>query len=278
MPTQSKPPVLLATDQSASVLHRLGTSTRRGVAYGPFGYHCSDDDQAISGFNGQLREPTLHGYLLGNGYRVFSPMLGRFISPDTSSPFGGGGLNTYTYCAADPVNNIDPTGHVKVPKWLTKMFKPFKFMKKKPADIELGKMRRTSTKSVESIVAADLMPDVSLENYAREKFNNLHSEISKAVKHHEKIIRVQKYSTVQELNLTGTLQKMARENQEKIENLTRAFNAHDDFLDALPTEATQFSQRANSGNLAPIARRSAAGRRNGITTDLNPNLARLRES
>ncbi|WKV84490.1 hypothetical protein LJJ44_26730 [Pseudomonas sp. B24_DOA] len=28
------------------------------------------------------------------------------------SPFGAGGLNAYSYCLGDPVNRVDPTGHV----------------------------------------------------------------------------------------------------------------------------------------------------------------------
>ncbi|RMU75656.1 hypothetical protein ALP24_200133 [Pseudomonas syringae pv. aptata] len=35
----------------------------------------------------------------------------RFNSPDSMSPFGKGGMNAYAYCAGDPVNRSDPTGH-----------------------------------------------------------------------------------------------------------------------------------------------------------------------
>ncbi|WP_147458691.1 RHS repeat-associated core domain-containing protein, partial [Pseudomonas savastanoi] len=37
--------------------------------------------------------------------------LMRFNSPDSLSPFGKGGMNAYAYCAGDPVNRSDPTGH-----------------------------------------------------------------------------------------------------------------------------------------------------------------------
>ncbi|GGZ39097.1 hypothetical protein GCM10010387_36480 [Streptomyces inusitatus] len=50
-------------------------------------------------------------YLLGNGYRAYSPTLSRFHSPDAASPFGAGGLNAYAYCSGDPVNYVDPAGH-----------------------------------------------------------------------------------------------------------------------------------------------------------------------
>ncbi|ANN67452.1 hypothetical protein BAU06_15110 [Bordetella bronchialis] len=36
----------------------------------------------------------------------------RFNAPDFYSPFGPGGINSYAYCAADPVNRIDPSGHM----------------------------------------------------------------------------------------------------------------------------------------------------------------------
>jgi len=49
-------------------------------------------------------------YLLGNGYRAYSPSLMRFCSPDRLSPFGAGGSNAYVYCNGDPVNRIDPSG------------------------------------------------------------------------------------------------------------------------------------------------------------------------
>jgi len=35
----------------------------------------------------------------------------RFTSPDGLSPFGKGGRNAYAYCEADPMNNVDPSGH-----------------------------------------------------------------------------------------------------------------------------------------------------------------------
>jgi hypothetical protein len=58
--------------------------------------------------------------LLGNGYRAYNPTLMRFHSPDSWSPFGGGGLNAYTYCVGDPVNFSDPTGHRGVGKFFSR--------------------------------------------------------------------------------------------------------------------------------------------------------------
>lgn len=76
------------------------------------------------GFNGECRDPLTGHYLLGNGYRAFNPVLMRFNSPDTLSPFERGGLNAYAYCFSDPVNRADPSGHTpKLMKWLMGDFK-----------------------------------------------------------------------------------------------------------------------------------------------------------
>lgn len=52
-------------------------------------------------------------------YRYYDPSIGRFISPDDASyinPDNVNGLNIYAYCNNDPVNHVDPTGHL--PEWL----------------------------------------------------------------------------------------------------------------------------------------------------------------
>lgn len=72
-------------------------------------------NSARVGFNGILHENGSHWQLLGNGQRAFNPLLLRFHSPDRLSPFGRGGLNAYAYCAGDPVNLADPSGHSWVP-------------------------------------------------------------------------------------------------------------------------------------------------------------------
>ncbi|ANN67448.1 hypothetical protein BAU06_15090 [Bordetella bronchialis] len=38
----------------------------------------------------------------------------RFNAADELSPFGLGGINAYTYCAGDPVNHSDPSGHIGI--------------------------------------------------------------------------------------------------------------------------------------------------------------------
>ena len=103
---------LLATDRQRSVLHFVTASEHQQPVYCPYGHRSPESGlTSLLGFNGERRDPVTGYYLLGNGYRAFNPVLMRFNSPDSLSPFGKGGLNAYAYCAGDPVNRVDPTGH-----------------------------------------------------------------------------------------------------------------------------------------------------------------------
>jgi RHS repeat-associated protein len=99
---------LLGTDQQNSVLHAEDIA----IAYAPYGHREKIDIlPGLPGFNGEQPDPVTGHYLLGNGYRAYNPVLMRFNSSDSLSPFGSGGLNAYAYCVGDPVNRSDPTGH-----------------------------------------------------------------------------------------------------------------------------------------------------------------------
>jgi RHS repeat-associated protein len=106
---------LLATDQQRSVLHTLSPAQRQPIAYSPYGHRPPENGLlSLLGFNGERPDPGTGHYYLGNGYRAFNPVLMRFNSPDSWSPFGEGGLNAYGYCGGDPRNRVDPTGHIGV--------------------------------------------------------------------------------------------------------------------------------------------------------------------
>ncbi len=107
--------VLLATDQSQSILVQISPTDFRQMAYSPYGHRLAAQlAPTCLGFNGEYREQHTGWYILGNGYRAYNPVLRRFHSPDDSSPFDRGGLNAYAYCLGDPINYRDPTGHLGI--------------------------------------------------------------------------------------------------------------------------------------------------------------------
>ncbi|WP_122431039.1 RHS repeat-associated core domain-containing protein [Pseudomonas viridiflava] len=106
---------LLGTDQSNSVLHSVSLRQREAFAYSPYGTSTPKSPPYLPGYTGQAPDPITGHYQLGNGARAFNPILMRFNSPDTLSPFGDGGLSAYAYCKGDPVNYTDPTGHYSIP-------------------------------------------------------------------------------------------------------------------------------------------------------------------
>ncbi|MEE4097747.1 RHS repeat-associated core domain-containing protein [Pseudomonas viridiflava] len=105
---------LLGTDQSNSVLHSVSLRQREAFAYSPYGTSTPKNPPYLPGYTGQAPDPITGHYQLGNGARAFNPILMRFNSPDTLSPFGKGGLNTYGYCWGDPIGHTDPTGHFPI--------------------------------------------------------------------------------------------------------------------------------------------------------------------
>lgn len=106
---------LLATDQQRSVLHAVNATHLLSPRYTPYGHRQAESIlPGLLGFNGEQPDQVTGHYHLGNGYRQFNPALMRFNSPDSWSPFGKGELNPYMYCAGDPVNQSDPTGHFAI--------------------------------------------------------------------------------------------------------------------------------------------------------------------
>lgn len=103
--------LLLATDLQQSVLAELDRTNPNRFAYSPYGSQSGPRQAGTHlGFNGQLRERSTGWYHLGNGHRVYNPVLMRFHSADRLSPFGEGGINAYAYCSCSPINRVDPTG------------------------------------------------------------------------------------------------------------------------------------------------------------------------
>jgi RHS repeat-associated protein len=109
--------VLLATDARQTVLAEIEAGQSASAEYTAYGHRSGAQPlTSRSAFNGELRESSTGWYLLGQGYRAYNPVLMRFHSPDSLSPFGEGGVNAYAYCLGDPVNYLDPDGHI--PWWV----------------------------------------------------------------------------------------------------------------------------------------------------------------
>lgn len=104
---------LTATNASRTLIATMSDHTCKSIAYAPYGEIPVSDsnDQGLPGFNGERVDPLTRATHLGNGYRTYSPALRRFLSPDSESPFGVGGINSYAYCESDPINYLDPSGH-----------------------------------------------------------------------------------------------------------------------------------------------------------------------
>lgn len=111
---------LLETDRHASLLRAHGVSCIHSHLYTAYGYAATQPSAySATGYNGERIDDS-NIYLLGNGYRAFNPILRRFQAPDSSSPFGEGGIHAYAYCSGDPINFTDPTGHVNVKLYIAR--------------------------------------------------------------------------------------------------------------------------------------------------------------
>lgn len=100
--------ILTACDGQRSV--RIETAANNVlIGYSAHGLD-SGNAQSCIGYAGEYRDAQSVLYMPGSN-RPYDPQLMMFLSPDSESPFGAGGLNRYAYCAGDPVNRIDPDGH-----------------------------------------------------------------------------------------------------------------------------------------------------------------------
>ncbi|MEB0042287.1 MULTISPECIES: RHS repeat-associated core domain-containing protein [unclassified Pseudomonas] len=105
--------MLLGGDTQGSICLEVD-ETSRTFSYTAHGASQANRPTNGMGFAGELMDAFTGWYMPGS-YRPYDPVLMCFLSPDSESPFGRGGLNGYAYCGGDPVNNIDPDGH----GWLT---------------------------------------------------------------------------------------------------------------------------------------------------------------
>jgi RHS repeat-associated protein len=112
--SDSSQTLLLQTNANHSVIAESQQNTLRNAVYSAYGECYSDSPlRSLRAFNGEVREDN-GWYLLGRGYRAYNPVLMRFHSPDSFSPFGSGGVNPYMYCLGNPIALRDPTGHSSI--------------------------------------------------------------------------------------------------------------------------------------------------------------------
>ncbi|MGE8480115.1 MAG: RHS repeat-associated core domain-containing protein [Pseudomonas shirazensis] len=161
----SEPVRFLTTDGNGSVLQVKTDQQLESLPYTAYGHSASQPSTlSLLGFNGECIDPA-ELYILGNGYRSHNPRLMRFLSPDSLSPFGKGGLNSYAYCGADPVNFTDPSGHFRL---FGRLFAP-----KLPKHVKNAPTRELPSYSEAQryAVPGERLPsyDETLRNYPKER-------------------------------------------------------------------------------------------------------------
>ncbi len=113
-------------DASGTIFATVKTDGKLGAwhSYSPYGHRDVDREwNDWLGFKGEVIYPRAFYYL--GSYRVYDPSLMTFCSPDDASPFGFGGPATYAFCAGDPINYHDPSGHMRVSHLSTVVAPPF---------------------------------------------------------------------------------------------------------------------------------------------------------
>ncbi len=107
-------PLLLLTDNAGSIVTEVDAEGTRPASYTAYGERQDDNGMhCLLAFNGELREEATGCYLLGSGYRAYTPEHG-FNSPDSMPPEEVG-INPYLYALGNPVKWGDPTGHKAQP-------------------------------------------------------------------------------------------------------------------------------------------------------------------
>ncbi|NJO81967.1 MAG: RHS repeat-associated core domain-containing protein [Blastochloris sp.] len=97
--------VRLLSDPTGQVLSSM--------RYTPFGVlEAASGPDSVFGFTGEPSDPS--GDLLYLRARFYHPALGRFLTPDSliPDPLNGQDWNRSTYVRNDPLNLVDPSGHV----------------------------------------------------------------------------------------------------------------------------------------------------------------------
>ena len=189
MSTHSRTTILLVTDHQHSVISALAATRPQYIAYTPYGHRPTENGlMSLLGFNGEQPDPLTGHYHLGNGYRQFNPVLMRFNSPDSWSPFGDGGINSYAYCEGDPRNRSDPTGHVNVFNALKKPLSRISNQSKTISRTDLNRKRAGYSSSPITASASTTKKNTTTAS-SKLNINDINTAVSK-IHHSEPIAQV----------------------------------------------------------------------------------------
>lgn len=104
-----------ASDVKHSLVSYLQAGLANHLCYTSYGYSKRvPGNSFVSLYNGEWLDTWAGSYPLGNGIRFYNTALMRFMSADTLSPFGIGGMNSYAFCQDNPINYADPSGRFRI--------------------------------------------------------------------------------------------------------------------------------------------------------------------
>lgn len=108
---------------TSNIVTSTGTSAK-GYTYDEFGKPTTYGSSAFYNeitYTGAIYDESIGLYYMSERY--YDPVTGRFLSQDTyrGEAKDSGTWNLYVYCASEPINYVDPTGHFKLPSWVKKV-------------------------------------------------------------------------------------------------------------------------------------------------------------
>jgi RHS repeat-associated protein len=98
---------------SSSVMTNSSGTQIESTNYEPFGGMRAHSGTTTSGYKFTDQELDAENGLYNYDARLYDPVIGRFISPDTIVPdeYNPQSLNRYAYCLNNPLRYTDPSGH-----------------------------------------------------------------------------------------------------------------------------------------------------------------------
>jgi RHS repeat-associated protein len=99
---------------SSTVMTNSSGTQIESTNYEPFGGMRAHSGTTTSGYKFTDQELDAENGLYNYDARLYDPIMGRFITPDTivPDPYNPQSLNRYAYCLNNPLRYTDPSGHV----------------------------------------------------------------------------------------------------------------------------------------------------------------------